>query len=102
MEPVKLIFESLGCGAIENILKKYLVLTLLLKQLLFSLFSAPVELFDIHSLPAETKQNTGYNEITESSEEDLNRVETFQLLFTLGKIGPEKSSASNETLPNLQ
>ena len=84
----------------ENILKKYLVLTLLLKQLLFSLFSAPVELFDIYPIPAETEQNSGNNGITESSEAELNRTETFQLLFTLSNIESKNPSASNETLPN--
>lgn len=100
MELVKIILKSFGGREIERIFKDYFLLSLLLKQLVVSLFIYPSDNPDIFSIPAE-KEQISVNSITvESSEENCEDLLTFRLMFVLAQLEPQPTTVPND--PNLK
>ena len=97
MELVKIIFDGgFGGREMERLFRNYFLLSLLLKQLIFSLFITPVNLFDFNSIPAENGQTSGPIVVVESLKENSNEIWTFQLMYTLAQPGTDSDKAPNQ------
>lgn len=99
MELVKIIYQEFGGREMERIFRNYLFISLLFKQLIFSLFSLPADVYDKDSVPADN--NPVFVEIvsTDASEESLDGIQVFKLMWTLALIETKKPTAPNELTP---
>lgn len=96
METMHVIFENYGGQQIGRIFKNYYKLTLLLKQLMFSLLIISAD--PVNNLLPEEKNQTIVNNIeAESLDQELNWIQTLRLMLIIAQL-EEKTNAPEEDL----
>lgn len=96
MDLVKIIFDSFGGREMERIFGNYFLILLILKQLLFSLFSVPADNSN-DLIPAENEQ-VSYQIVEADSTESLEKIQVFQLLWTLAELESEETPAPEKEI----
>lgn len=96
MDFFNMIYENYSGRKIEDVFKSYLILSLLVKQLLFSIFFAHGE----QPILDKQRENNPYqfNEVTEQiPEEEPDRFQILLLVVNLLIIDTEKKSAEQKS-----
>lgn len=83
----------------ERIVRNFFFITLLFKQLVFSLFSVPGDSYDIDFVPVEKERVSEQIFTADSSEGSLDGIQFFKLMWTLALIETKNSTAPNEVFP---
>ena len=99
MEIVKIIFEKFGGREMEGIFRNFFFISLLFKQMAFSLFTAPADVYEIDSLPAEDEVVSKEIVAIDSAEDGLNGIQLFKLMWSLALIETKNSTVPNEIFP---
>lgn len=92
MEIVNIMFEKYGGGQMSRIFRNYLMLALLLKELMFSLFLIPEDRSAIDPAPYN---NTSIFGAENTAEADISTTRILQLLPLLIRNAAESTSASH-------
>lgn len=91
MEVVNIIFEKYGGGQVARIFKTYLILALVLKELMISLFVIPEDRSVIDPAPGN---NTSIFEVENTAEADISTPGILQLMPLLIRNAAESISVS--------
>lgn len=102
MEAIKFIYEGFGGRNMDQIFRRYFLLMLLLKQMIFALFFSPVDHFNNYIFSTETEKISGDLEATESVEKGWDSIRRFQHLFIPDLLEIKQTTASKEKLFTLQ
>lgn len=105
MEIVNIMFEKYGGSQVAGIFRNYLVLAVLIKELMFSLFVMPQALPATDPLPENSTHIPDTLETTRSDGEDLSIGRFLQLMLTVNRSGerllPQTKDIKN-SLPHYE